>query len=138
MSKTDSGNGIVCAQDAQQCADGSYVTRNPDNNCEFDSCPTANEQQPGAEEPETSPQTYDIELKGFAFSPSTLTIKAGDTVIWTNMDSASHTVTSDSGNELDSPGFGKDGTYTHKFDTAGTYTYHCSPHPSMKGTIIVE
>lgn len=88
--------------------------------------------------PQSNIQTYNIEIKGFAFSPSTLTINIGDIVIWTNKDSVSHTVTSDSGNELNSPTFGKDGTYSHTFNIAGTFDYHCKPHSLMKGKIIVK
>lgn len=79
-----------------------------------------------------------IEIKNFAFSPSTLTIKVGETVTWTNNDSTSHTVTSDSGNELSSGSISPSQTYSHTFNTAGTFDYHCSIHSSMKGKIIVE
>lgn len=82
--------------------------------------------------------TKEVLIRNFVFSPRTLTIKAGDSVKWTNQDSAKHTITSDSGNELDSSLFGKGESFTHTFDKAGTYTYHCTPHPNMKGTIIVE
>lgn len=85
-----------------------------------------------------TPQTYNINIQNFAFSPSSLTIKPGDTVIWTNKDSMSHTVTSDSGNELISSTINNGGTYSHVFSTAGTFAYHCSIHTSMKGTIIVQ
>ena len=80
----------------------------------------------------------DIEIKGFAFNPDVVHIPQGSTVIWTNRDSAPHTVTSDSGNELDSNTLSEGQTYAHTFPTAGTYTYHCSIHPSMKGRIVVE
>lgn len=79
-----------------------------------------------------------VEIKGFAFSPATLTVKIGDSVTWTNMDSAPHTVTSDSGSELDSPTLSKGEIYSHTFNSAGTYNYYCTLHPSMKGKIIVE
>lgn len=82
--------------------------------------------------------TYSVSISGFEFSPSTKTIKVGDAITWTNMDSVRHTVTSDSGSELDSPLFGQGQSYSHTFNTVGTYTYHCTPHPNMKGTIIVE
>ncbi len=81
---------------------------------------------------------YNIEIKNFAFFPSILTIKAGTTITWTNSDSVSHTVTSDSGSELNSDLFSKGQTYSHTFNIVGTYNYHCKPHPSMKGVIIVQ
>ncbi|MEK6842765.1 MAG: plastocyanin/azurin family copper-binding protein, partial [Nanoarchaeota archaeon] len=51
---------------------------------------------------ETNPKTYTLDIKSFAFQTPELAIKAGDAVTWTNLDSTAHTVTSDSGSELDS------------------------------------
>ncbi len=92
----------------------------------------------GNEQSNNQAGTNSIEIKSFAFSPSTLTINVGDTITWTNKDIVSHTVTSDSGSELDSPALGKGKTYSHTFSTAGTFSYRCTLHPSMKGTIIVQ
>ena len=130
LSKGNQGEGAVCTQDAQQCSDGSYVGRNPDNNCEFYPCPIPNSG--------STPQNYNVELKGYAFSPANLTIKVGDTIIWTNSDLVIHTVTSDTGNELSSSSLSNNGTFSHTFSTAGTFAYHCSPHSSMKATIVVK
>ncbi|MBI2046845.1 cupredoxin family copper-binding protein [Candidatus Pacearchaeota archaeon] len=85
-----------------------------------------------------TPQTYSINIENFAFSPSEIRIKAGDTIVWTNKDSVSHTVTSDSASELSSGFLSRGESYSHKFNTAGTFNYHCAPHPYMKGKIIVE
>lgn len=85
-----------------------------------------------------SPQTYNIDIAGFAFAPSTLNVKVGDVVIWTNSDSVNHRIISDSGTELQSSSMANGQTYTHTFSTAGTFAYHCSIHPTMKGTIIVS
>jgi plastocyanin len=78
----------------------------------------------------------------FAFSPTTLTIKAGTTVVWKNVTSVAHTVTSDDGKSFDSgssnPIAPQSGTYSFKFATPGTYAYHCTFHPFMKATIIVQ
>ncbi len=86
----------------------------------------------------SNPKTYNLDIKNFAFSPSTLTIKTGDTVIWTNNDDVPHTVTSDSGNELDSSSLNKGATYSHTFESSGEFDYHCSFHLMMKSKIIVE
>lgn len=86
----------------------------------------------------SSPQTFNIVISGFAFNPSSLTINKGDIVVWTNQDSVAHTVTSDSGSELSSSQISTGTTYSHTFNTAGTYNYHCSIHTSMKGTITVQ
>ena len=86
----------------------------------------------------TETQTHEIELSGFAFSPKELTIQVGDTITWTNKDAVAHTVTSDTGQELGSEYLSKGESYSHTFNTEGNFDYHCTPHPSMKGTIIVE
>ena len=88
--------------------------------------------------PDLSVQTHNIEIKNYAFNPSTLTIKAGDSVAWTNMDSTGHGIVSDSGNELGSGVFKKGESYFHTFYVLGTYNYHCSIHSTMRGKIIVE
>ena len=79
-----------------------------------------------------------VVIQGFSFTPASVTIQQGATVIWTNKDSVTHTVTSDSGTELDSESLANGQTYTHTFTTPGTYIYYCKIHPSMKGTVIVE
>lgn len=86
----------------------------------------------------TTPQSLTVDITGFAFSPATLTIHVGDSVTWTNKDSASHTVTSNAGSELSSNTLGKDQSYSHTFNTAGTYAYHCAFHSGMKATVIVQ
>ena len=80
----------------------------------------------------------DIDITDFAFTPSIISIKKGDMIRWANKDSAPHTVTSDSGSELASATLSNGKTYSHTFNTAGTYSYHCDIHPSMKAKIIVE
>lgn len=82
--------------------------------------------------------TYDVAISGFAFSPQTMTIDAGDSIQWTNMDSATHTVVSDTGSMINSGDLATGQSYTQLFTTPGTYTYHCSIHPDMTGTIIVN
>ncbi len=78
----------------------------------------------------------------FAFSPASLTIKAGTAVTWKNTTQVSHTVTSDDGKSFDSgsanPIAAQSGTFSFTFNTPGTFAYHCSFHPFMKATIIVQ
>lgn len=80
-----------------------------------------------------------IKISGFAFSPSSLTIRVGDTVEWMNMDSVDHTTTSDSGDPAswDSGALATNATFSVTFTQSGVYTYHCAIHPSMTGTITV-
>jgi plastocyanin len=77
----------------------------------------------------------------FTFSPTTITIKAGTTVVWTNTTGTSHTVTSDDGKTFDSgiasPIAASGGTFMFTFNTPGTFAYHCQIHPFMKATVVV-
>ena len=79
--------------------------------------------------------TTDITIQGFAFHPDTITISAGDTVKWTNLDSVNHDV---KGDTFDSGVMKSDGTFEMIFNQTGTYNYICSIHSSMKGQIIVQ
>jgi len=88
--------------------------------------------------PAHSSETFNVAISNFAYAPSEIHIKVGDKIIWTNEDSVGHTVTSDSGSELDSALFGKNETYEHVFNTSGNFTYHCTPHKFMTGKVIVE
>ncbi len=79
----------------------------------------------------------DITIQNMAFSPASLTVKVGDKVIWTNQDSVGHSATADDSSfDTGVIAQGQSGSFT--FSKAGTYTYHCSVHPSMKATIIVQ
>ena len=79
--------------------------------------------------------TIDITMQGFAFHPTTITISAGDTVRWTNIDSVNHDV---KGDTFDSGVMKSNGTFEMIFNQTGTYNYICSIHPSMQGQIIVQ
>lgn len=74
-------------------------------------------------------------IKGFAFEPSTLTIKAGQKIRWTNQDSTGHNVKAD---VFYSDILAKGESFIFQFDNKGAYQYFCGVHPSMKGEIIVE
>lgn len=78
-----------------------------------------------------------VTLANFAFSPATLTVEVGTMVTWTNNDSTTHTVTSGTG-VFESGNLALNATYTYVFAETGTFSYYCSIHPSMKGTVIVE
>jgi plastocyanin len=88
-------------------------------------------------------------LTDTAVSPNPIQAKVGQTVVWTNDDSAFHTVTSgqigaaDVGKLFDSGLAGptaltaKGKTFEHTFDAAGEFDYHCTLHPAMTGKVIV-
>ena len=79
-------------------------------------------------------------IENFAFVPAEIKIKVGSTITWTNNDNSPHTLTSDSGEkgELNSNRLADGESYTHVFDKAGVFNYHCSIHTGMKGKVVVE
>ena len=82
--------------------------------------------------------TNQVSIVNFAFSPSSLSIKVGTTVTWTNNASMAHTATSSSGpTAFDSGSLGSGQTFSFTFSSAGTWNYRCSFHSSMTGTITV-
>jgi len=86
-----------------------------------------------AVEPETYENTVNIE--DFMFDPSSIEIIVGETVTWTNNDSASHQIVID--DYLTGDSFANGESYSYTFDTEGTYVYYCGLHPSMTGTVTV-
>jgi plastocyanin len=77
-----------------------------------------------------------VSIVNFAFNPKSVTVKAGQTVAFTNNDSVTHTSTSSAWDSGDiQPG----SSYTLTAPSQpGSYTYHCSIHPSMTGTLVVQ
>lgn len=82
------------------------------------------------------PNTGGYGVGASSFVPGVVTIPVGGNVNWSNSDSIEHHPTADDGawNE-DLPA---GGSAAHSFSTPGTYSYHCSIHPSMTGTITVK
>ena len=88
-----------------------------------------------------TPKSAAVTIKGFAFSPATLTVSKGTVVTFTNQDSTTHTVSSGASRTKDGKfdtqvSGGTDTTIT--FDTAGTFAYFCSFHQSMVATVVVN
>ena len=88
-----------------------------------------------------APQPKTVTIKGFAFSPATLTVSKGTKVTFTNQDSATHTVTSGANRTKDGKideqlSGGTETTIT--FDTPGTFEIFCQIHSSMKMTVVVQ
>ncbi|HKQ39172.1 MAG TPA: CHRD domain-containing protein [Verrucomicrobiae bacterium] len=83
---------------------------------------------------------YTNRIENFAFNPSSMTVRVGDTIVWINADTIGHTVTGDTeeticGSQLLSQG----GMCMRTFDTAGTFPYHCEPHFTfMFGSVTVQ
>lgn len=91
----------------------------------------------GAETPTSGGSGTAASIIDYAFSPASITVKAGSAVTWTNTGSAPHTVTADDGS-FDSGSLANSATFAHTFAKAGTFTFHCAIHSSMKGTVVVQ
>jgi amicyanin len=82
--------------------------------------------------------TKTVDIMNNKYSPATLTINVGDTVTWTNMDTAPHTVTVTSGPvKFSSGNLAKGQSFTYTFTAAGTYNYYCAVHPDMVAKVVV-
>lgn len=78
-----------------------------------------------------------VRIAEFAFDPGTVTVKVGETVTWTNNDTAGHTATMDDGS-CRTGTLQKGQSASIRFDSPGEYPYICSIHPRMTGSVIVE
>ncbi len=83
--------------------------------------------------------TTAVNIQNYMFSPMVIKVKVGSTVTWTNQDQVHHTVTADtvSADAPNGPLIGQGEKYSFTFKKAGTYTFHCMPHPYMHGTVVV-
>jgi len=83
------------------------------------------------------PTGSSVSIKNMAFASAALTITAGKTVTWTNNDAMTHTVTADDAS-FDSGNMAQGATFSHKFTTAGTFSYHCKIHAGMVASVTVQ
>ncbi len=124
--------GTACAGTTDTSADGATPTPSPT-----------------ATAAETAATNGQVEIVDFKFQPPTLEVAAGTTVTWTNQDIFGHTVTSGTGPDTRTDDFhgvlgeqsenmGKGLTFSHTFDTPGTYAYYCVYHPNMQAEIVVS
>ncbi len=90
----------------------------------------------GASQPATTAVTKTVKITATAFTPASVTIATGDAVKWTNTDTKTHQVVSNSG-AFASPIIAAGHSYTHTFKTAGTYRYHDALHPALTGKVVV-
>ena len=81
-----------------------------------------------------------VTIKKTAYNPASIKIKKGETVTWVNEDDKDHTVISDDPKKEDfhSDNLGNGDTFSHKFEKAGKFPYHCKYHPRMKGLVTVS
>jgi plastocyanin len=92
---------------------------------------------PGSKGDPGGPGINEVWIQGMAFNPSSITVSAGTTIKWTNKDAVAHTVTSDT-DLFDSGSIVNNGTFSFTFSSAGILKYHCTPHPTMVATVVVN
>lgn len=78
-----------------------------------------------------------VDIADFKYNPAAVTVKPGSKVMWTNSDAANHTATADDGS-FDTGDLGQGDTATETLQKPGTYTYICSFHAFMTGTVEVK
>jgi len=89
----------------------------------------AADQQPDAE----------VEILKFKFNPQEITIKAGDTIRWTNVEKRQyHSVWFEQAGDPEPGYFFPGETYQRNFPEPGTFPYRCGPHPKMTGVVHVK
>lgn len=79
----------------------------------------------------------EVSMANFAYQPANITTGRGSTIVWTNRDTVAHTVTADDGS-FDSGSIAPADSFEQRFDKIKSYTYSCSFHPQMKGTITIQ
>jgi LPXTG-motif cell wall-anchored protein len=78
-----------------------------------------------------------VTIVDFSFNPGTITINVGDTVTWNNDGPTPHSATAPNG-AFDTGIFPAGQSRSHTFNEAGTFSYICTPHPNMRGTVVVQ
>jgi plastocyanin len=78
-----------------------------------------------------------VGIENFTFTPGDITAAVGETITWTNADSAAHTATLDD-DSCSTDNIAQGASAGLVFDAAGTYPYHCKIHPNMHGTITIQ
>jgi len=82
------------------------------------------------------PTAASVQIINFAFSPSSLSVRIGTRVTFTNRDASAHTVTADGG-LFNSRDLASGQSFSFTFMSRGSFAYHCRIHPSMTGTVSV-
>jgi plastocyanin len=91
---------------------------------------------PGAGSGAPPPATHTVTIESLEFKPADLTVRAGDTIVWVNKDPFPHTATAKEA--FDSKDIAADKSWTFKAAPTGEFSYVCTYHPTMKGTVRVK
>lgn len=81
--------------------------------------------------------TVMAEIRDFVFRPAQLVVEAGTTIVWTNGGQVIHTVTADDGS-FDTGPIESGERRAIVFSRAGRFPFHCTPHPFMRGEVVVR
>jgi plastocyanin len=84
-----------------------------------------------------APKKHTVRIEGMVFLPSTLSVSAGDTVVWVNKDLVPHAAAT-SGAGFESKAIAFNESFSHTFSTPGEFDYVCPFHPTMKATLQVR
>ena len=120
---------VVVAQEADEPASG----EKPVAKAAQDDGKSKDDQEPVAK----AAASASVTITDFEFTPATVTVNEGDTVTWTNEGPTPHTATAEDGS-FDTGNLNKGESGSATFDTAGTISYICTPHPYMKGKVVVQ
>ncbi len=85
----------------------------------------------------SSARRLEVIISNSSFQPADITTGKGSLIVWKNNDAVSHTVTADDGS-FNSGEIKAGGSFDQRFDYIKTYSYSCSFHPEMKGTIVIK
>jgi plastocyanin len=91
----------------------------------------------------TNPATASVAVQSASFNPSSVSVRVGGTVTWTNAGPVAHTITPNNAGQAGAwpsktMAAQQGVTFSHTFTTAGTFNYFCTIHPGMTGTVHVE
>lgn len=92
---------------------------------------------PEATTPEPTGPVRVIVINRLSYTQPDIEVAAGTTIIWRNDDLLEHTVTADDGT-FQSGMIPIGRSWSHTFNSPGTFSYHCTPHPFMKGRVVVK
>lgn len=82
-------------------------------------------------------QTTSVRIRDMQFQPSSVRVKVGDSVTWTNGDDRDHNISA-ADKTFDSGNLKQSASYTYRFTKAGSFDYTCSYHPRMRGSVQVD
>lgn len=84
-----------------------------------------------------SARQIEVNIINFTFQPISVTASKGSTIVWINRDTVAHTVTADDGS-FDSGSVAPGDSFKQKFEKIKSYSYSCSFHKDMKGTVTIR